>query len=58
MRSQLLAATPPQWRDLFATALYLGLRKGEVFALVRPENCELRVITPVQGVIKGNSQTG
>ena len=25
---------------------------------LRPENCELRVITPVQGVIKGNSQTG
>jgi integrase len=28
-----LAATPPQWRDLYACTLYLGLRKGEVFAL-------------------------
>jgi len=28
-----LAKTPDQWRALYATALYLGLRKGELFAL-------------------------
>ena len=28
-----LAKVPEQWRDLFAAALYLGLRKGELFAL-------------------------
>jgi integrase len=28
-----LAHVPDQWRDVFATALYLGLRKGEIFAL-------------------------
>jgi len=28
-----LANVPDQWRDVFATALYLGLRKGELFAL-------------------------
>jgi len=28
-----LSKVPDQWRDLFAAALYLGLRKGELFAL-------------------------
>ena len=28
-----LLTVPVQWRGLFATALYLGLRKGELFAL-------------------------
>ena len=28
-----LANVPDQWRDLFAAALFLGLRKGELFAL-------------------------
>jgi len=28
-----LTKVPEQWRDLFAAALYLGLRKGELFAL-------------------------
>ena len=28
-----LAAASDEWRDLFATALYLGLRKGELFGL-------------------------
>jgi len=29
----LLAQVPDQWRDLFATAIYAGLRKGELFGL-------------------------
>ena len=29
----LLGAARDEWRDLFATALYLGLRKGELFGL-------------------------
>jgi integrase len=29
----LLAAVKPKWRALFATAIYTGLRKGELFAL-------------------------
>jgi integrase len=29
----LLAAVRPKWRALFATAIYTGLRKGELFAL-------------------------
>jgi hypothetical protein len=29
----LLAAVAPKWRALFATAIYTGLRKGELFAL-------------------------
>src|SRR5690606_25006868 len=29
----LLAQVPAQWRDLFATAIYAGLRKGELFGL-------------------------
>ena len=28
-----LAAVPPKWRDVFATAIYAGLRKGELFGL-------------------------
>src|SRR6266542_3543282 len=28
-----LAHVPDQWRDVFATALYLGLRKGELFGV-------------------------
>ena len=30
---QFLECTPDQWRDLFATGLLLGLRRGELFAL-------------------------
>src|SRR6185369_11678429 len=29
----LLASVKPKWRALFATAIYTGLRKGELFAL-------------------------
>ena len=29
----LLASLHPKWRDLFATAIYTGMRKGELFAL-------------------------
>ena len=32
-----LANAPDQWRDVFATALYLGLRKGEIFALKKSD---------------------
>jgi len=32
-----LAHVPPQWLDVFATALYLGLRKGELFALKKSD---------------------
>jgi integrase len=39
-----LAHTPPQWRDVFATALYLGLRKGELFAL-KKSDVDLRTMT-------------
>ncbi|MGH7867242.1 MAG: tyrosine-type recombinase/integrase, partial [Candidatus Dormibacteraceae bacterium] len=28
-----LAALPPRWRSLFATAIYVGLRRGELLAL-------------------------
>ena len=28
-----LASVPPKWRSLFATAVYTGLRKGELFGL-------------------------
>jgi integrase len=31
--SPLLAALRPNWRGLFATAIYTGMRKGELFAL-------------------------
>ena len=30
---RMLRALAPTWRPLFATALYLGLRRGELFAL-------------------------
>ena len=30
---QLLAVLSPKWKSLFATALYTGMRKGELFAL-------------------------
>ncbi len=33
----LLREVPPQWRCLFATAAYLGLRKGELFALQKQD---------------------
>jgi integrase len=39
-----LKAAPPQWRDLYATTLYLGLRKGEVFAL-RKSDVDLTTMT-------------
>ena len=41
-----LAMVPAQWRDLFAAALYLGLRKGELFAL-RKSDVDLvsRIVT-------------
>ena len=39
-----LANTPDQWRDVFATALYLGLRKGELFAL-KKSDLDLRTMT-------------
>ena len=29
----LLACVPDEWRTLFATALYIGMRKGELFGL-------------------------
>jgi len=32
-----LASAPDQWRDLFAAALYLGLRKGELFAFKKSD---------------------
>jgi integrase len=33
----LLAALMPKWRPLFATALYTGMRKGELFALQKSD---------------------
>ncbi len=39
-----LENTPDQWRDVFATALYLGLRKGELFAL-KKSDIDLRNMT-------------
>src|SRR6266540_112020 len=39
-----LAHVPDQWRDVFATALYLGLRKGELFAL-KKSDIDLRTRT-------------
>ena len=33
----LLAALQPEWRDLFATAIYTGMRKGELFALQKSD---------------------
>lgn len=39
-----LAHVPDQWRDVFATALYLGLRKGEIFAL-KKSDIDLRTRT-------------
>ena len=32
-----LAALPPKWRPLFATAIYTGLRKGELLALAKTD---------------------
>ncbi len=32
-----IAGVPDRWRDLFATALYTGLRKGELFALQKQD---------------------
>ncbi len=40
-----LAHVPPRWRDVFATALYLGLRKGELFALKKSDNVDLWTMT-------------
>jgi integrase len=37
----MLGAVTPRWRDLFATALYTGLRKGELFAL-RKSDADLK----------------
>jgi integrase len=42
--AKFLAAAPPQWRDLYACTLYLGLRKGEVFAL-RKSDVDLTTMT-------------
>src|SRR5512138_671536 len=42
--AKFLAATPPQWRDLYACTLYLGLRKGEAFAL-RKADVDLTTMT-------------
>jgi integrase len=39
-----LENVPDQWRDVFATALYLGLRKGELFAL-KKSDIDLRTMT-------------
>ncbi len=33
----LLRALAPEWRSLFATAIYTGMRKGELLGLQRPE---------------------
>src|SRR6266849_6765968 len=38
---RVLAALSPQWRPLFATAFFLGLRRGELVALQK-ENIDLR----------------
>jgi len=38
----LLQAVPDQWRALFATALFLGLRKGELFGM---RVCDVDLIT-------------
>src|SRR5438067_8488958 len=40
----LLAALSPEWRPMFATALFLGLRRGELIAL-RKEDLDLAVGT-------------
>ncbi len=32
-----LASVPPKWRSLFATAVYTGLRKGELFGLKKAD---------------------
>jgi integrase len=37
----LLAAATPEWRGIFATAIYAGLRKGELFGL-RKSDVDLR----------------
>ncbi len=33
----LLASLRPKWKPLFATALYTGMRKGELFALQKSD---------------------
>jgi integrase len=42
--AKFLAATPQHWRDLYACTLYLGLRKGETFAL-RKSDVDLTTMT-------------
>jgi hypothetical protein len=42
--ARFLAATPHRWRDLYAATLYLGLRKGEAFAL-RKGDVDLATMT-------------
>lgn len=42
----LLYHTPSEWRDLFATAIFTGLRKGELFGLRKADvDLERRVLT-------------
>lgn len=42
---RVLGALPDQWRGLFATCLYAGLRKGEVFALEKRDvNLQRRIL--------------
>jgi integrase len=38
---RVLAALAPEWRPLFATAFFLGLRRGELLALQK-EDIDLR----------------
>lgn len=41
----LLAHSPPEWRGVFATACYAGLRKGEILGLRKSDvDLELRII--------------
>jgi integrase len=38
----LLASLKPKWKSLFATALYTGMRKGELFALQKSDVEKIR----------------
>jgi integrase len=52
----LLAQVPDQWRGLFACAVYLGLRKGELFAL-RKTDIDLRDRTIAVAASHGHDTT-
>ncbi len=54
-----LAHVPPQWRDVFATALYLGLRKGELFALKKSDiDLRSRIATIQRSYLRATTKGG